>query len=192
MNKGYKEHLSYIQDFWNDVLNKGDHVIDATVGNGYDCLYLSQRVLNENSGYVFGYDVQKTAIENTIKRLSKTLTPVHLKRIKLFSKSHETFDEIEEENIKLITYNLGYLPGSDKTIKTKASTTLNSLKNAITLKPQYISIVSYSGHAEGRIEEAELLAFLEQLPKNQWTVSWKRWINRFFFPSVFLLENRMN
>ena len=154
----HKEHLSYIKDFWNDILNIGDSVIDATLGNGYDCVYLSQKVINKNCGYVFGYDIQKAAIESTKERLSETLSPDYLKRIKLFNKSHETFDDIKEENIKLITYNLGYLPGSDKTIQTKASTTLTSLKNAIALSPKYISIVSYSGHTEGKIEENELLA----------------------------------
>jgi len=185
----HKEHLSYIQNFWNDILNIGDCVIDATLGNGYDCLYLSRKVLNESCGCVFGYDIQKAAIESTEERLSDSLSPSYLKRIKLFNKSHETFDEVKEEDIKLVTYNLGYLPGSDKTIQTKASTTLTSIKNAIALNPKYISIVSYSGHFEGKVEENELLKFLESIPKSQWTISWKRWVNRKFFPSVFLMKN---
>jgi len=192
MSNNYKEHLSYIQNFWSDILNKGDSVIDATVGNGYDCLYLSKKVLAENEGCVFGYDLQKTAIENTLKRLSESLSPKCLERVKLFNKSHESFEDIESHVIKLITYNLGYLPGSDKTIQTKAQTTLTSIKNAIALNPRHISIVSYSGHVEGAVEEREILYFLEKIPKNQWTVSWKRWINRKFFPSVFLLKNRVD
>ncbi len=190
MSSNYKEHLSYTQNFWNDILNKGDSVIDATVGNGYDCLYLSQKVLTESEGCIFGYDLQKVAIENTLKRLSEAISPNCLKRVKLFNKSHENFEEVESDVIKLITYNLGYLPGSDKTVQTKASTTLTSIKNAIALAPRYISIVSYSGHAEGELEEKEILSFLENVPKDQWTISWKRWINRKLFPSVFLLKNR--
>jgi Putative rRNA methylase len=189
MENFYKEHLKYLHNFWNKTLVKGDIVVDATIGNGYDSLYLSKLVLSEDKGFVFGYDIQKIAIENTILKLKENLPESSLKRIKLFNQSHESFLNLNAKNIKLITYNLGYLPRSDKSILTNAVTTLKSIKSALELTPSYISIVCYSGHQIGKIEEDTIITFLKALPKEKWTVSWKQWINRSFFPSVILLKN---
>jgi len=185
----YKKHLQYIQSFWNNILVKKDTVIDATVGNGYDCLFLCQKVLLENSGFVFGYDIQSEAIENTQKKLQESLPSSYLSRVKLLKKSHESFCDVNIKDIKLITYNLGYLPGSDKTVLTTAETTILSLKNALLLKPKFISIVCYPGHPQGLVEEDQLSHFLTTLPSDTWVVSWKKWVNKKRFPSVFILEN---
>lgn len=48
-----------------DVINEGDIVIDATMGNGYDTKYLAEKV-GEN-GFVYSFDVQEEAIKSTKK-----------------------------------------------------------------------------------------------------------------------------
>lgn len=57
-------------------------------------------------------------------------------------------------NIALILFNLGYLPGGDKTIITKTESTLAALNQSLTLlKPSaFLSIVVYSGHTGGDLE----------------------------------------
>ena len=57
---------------------------------------------------------------------------------------------------KLIVYNLGYLPGSDKLLTTKTSSTLLSVEKALSLIAPNgaISITCYPGHEEGKKEEA--------------------------------------
>src|SRR4051812_2315376 len=50
-------------------LRPGDVVVDATAGNGYDTLFLAERVLP--GGRVFTFDVQAEAIEATRARLVK-------------------------------------------------------------------------------------------------------------------------
>ncbi|BBP91717.1 hypothetical protein BsIDN1_53350 [Bacillus safensis] len=55
---------------------KGDIVIDATMGNGHDTLYLADLVGTE--GQVFAFDVQEEALQQTSKRLGGQYPYVHL------------------------------------------------------------------------------------------------------------------
>ena len=94
-------------------LKPNDLVIDATVGNGKDSLFLLNIIKN---GYLFGFDIQKQAIENT-----NNLLKDKYKNYKLFCTSHEKMSSILKKyqgKISLIVFNLGYLPNSDKQIKT--------------------------------------------------------------------------
>ena len=54
----------------NEVLHPGDIVIDATVGNGYDTLFLAKQV--GSSGEIFGFDIQQAAIESTKEKFRQT------------------------------------------------------------------------------------------------------------------------
>lgn len=47
------------------VINKGDIVVDATMGNGYDTKYLAEKVGEE--GFVYSFDIQETALKSTKK-----------------------------------------------------------------------------------------------------------------------------
>ena len=51
-----------------DALHEGSTAIDATLGNGYDAERLCALV--GETGHVFGFDVQKEAVERTRQRLS--------------------------------------------------------------------------------------------------------------------------
>lgn len=53
---------------------------------------------------------------------------------------------------RLVAFNLGYLPGGDKEIKTRSETTLMALEAAkrILIPGGLISIVVYVGHPGGR------------------------------------------
>ncbi len=50
---------------WKHVVQKGDAVIDATCGNGYDTLAMVKMVADESArGCVFAMDIQNDALEN--------------------------------------------------------------------------------------------------------------------------------
>src|ERR1700710_2144102 len=49
-------------------LRLGDVVVDATMGNGHDTLFLAQHVLP--GGRVFAFDVQAEAVEQTGRKIS--------------------------------------------------------------------------------------------------------------------------
>lgn len=51
---------------WKNIIQKGDTVIDATCGNGYDTLALLTMVADESGrGCVYGMDIQQEALDNT-------------------------------------------------------------------------------------------------------------------------------
>ena len=58
----------------------------------------------------------------------------------------------------MIVYNLGYLPGGDKSITTEVKSTLASVKRALTWIRDggVISISCYIGHKQGSIETIAL------------------------------------
>ena len=67
--------------------------------------------------------------------------------------------------IAAVVFNLGYLPGDDKSIQTKMLSTLKALQQALSLLKVggIVSIVPYSGHAEGQREACEIRNWLQQL-----------------------------
>jgi ubiquinone/menaquinone biosynthesis C-methylase UbiE len=52
---------------WQQLVQPGDSVVDATCGNGHDALFLAQLV--GPSGRLHGFDVQKDAVDATRERL---------------------------------------------------------------------------------------------------------------------------
>ena len=52
-----------------NIINEDDVVIDATMGNGYDTVYLAKKV--GPKGKVYAFDVQEEAIKSTSKKLSR-------------------------------------------------------------------------------------------------------------------------
>ena len=46
-----------------NIINEDDVVIDATMGNGYDTVYLAKKV--GPKGKVYAFDVQEEAIKST-------------------------------------------------------------------------------------------------------------------------------
>ena len=70
-------------------------VIDATCGNGNDTLYLAEKVTN---GFVYGFDIQKEAIDNTQLKVSD------FNNVSLIQDSHENVKQhvLERHQISLI------------------------------------------------------------------------------------------
>lgn len=55
-------------------MQKGDTVVDATCGNGYDTLALLKMVADESGqGCVYGMDIQDSAIESTSSMLENSV-----------------------------------------------------------------------------------------------------------------------
>lgn len=186
-----KPHLLAAHAAWQDIVKPGDCVIDATCGNGHDTSLLAKLALTSNSGIVYALDIQKQALNNTKQRLSSFLPDEYFSRIKLIEMCHSCFPaEIVPQSVRLITYNLGYLPGSDKYLKTLTHTTLKSLLQALQLimVDGLISIVCYPGHPEGKQEEFAIVESVSSLDPGQWICSHQRWINRPDSPSLLFLS----
>ncbi|CAH2213730.1 tRNA (mnm(5)s(2)U34)-methyltransferase [Tepidibacter aestuarii] len=188
------KYLTNVTDFTKlinkDIIKEGCVVIDATVGNGYDTQYLSEKV--GKTGKVYGFDIQKEAIENTEKRLKKENL---FDNVTLILDGHENIDKYINEKVDSIFFNLGYLPKLDHNIKTKADTTVAALKKSLDLlkKNGVLSICIYVGH-EGGLEEKEavekLLFNLEQRKFDVLKCSFKNQKNN--PPQLILVEKKVD
>ena len=138
-----------------EVLRAGDVAIDATIGNGHDLLFLCRLV--GTSGMVHGFDLQEDALASSKRRLKEAGM---LDRCTLYHAGHENMAVIlppeTRRRTQAITFNLGFLPGSDKSIVTRPSTTIAGLKaSAEWLAPNgLLTVTTYRGHPGGR-EEAQ-------------------------------------
>src|SRR5699024_12010107 len=78
-----------------EKIQKGDHVLDATVGKGNDTLLLSQLVGQD--GIVYGLDIQAQAIAFAEKRLFEE---AKFKNTKLFVQDHSVLDNVIQRKEK--------------------------------------------------------------------------------------------
>lgn len=184
-------HIDLAHKMWKELVKPGDKVIDATCGNGQDTKVLAKLALTEDSGEIFAIDIQHSAIESSKKALSQEFSQELMARIFFFERCHATFPEhILPQSIKLIVYNLGYLPGGNKTLTTESDTSLKSIINAQNLLQEggLISVTCYPGHESGKYEEAKILEYITSLDPKIWSCSHNRWINRKNSPSLALIQ----
>lgn len=141
------------------VLHEGDTAIDATAGNGHDALMLA-RLVGE-SGRVIAFDVQSDAISATRARLTEHAQD---KQVLLVQDTHANIAaHTTPESVAVVMFNLGYLPGSDKTVTTQASDTLIALEASITALRSggILSVMAYRGHEGGESETTQVAAFFD-------------------------------
>lgn len=185
------DHLETAHQWWKAIVQQGDIVIDATCGNGQDTLILAQLALTPHSGKVIALDIQKDAIEQTQHRLQEKLSVDLYKRVQFHHRCHSRIPtEIAASSVKLIVYNLGYLPGGNKSKTTIVETTLASLTQTqqLIMPSGMISITCYPGHAEGKREEDALLQYAALMSAKDWICHYQRQINRPLSPSLLLLQ----
>lgn len=152
------------------VLQPGSIAIDATMGNGHDTLFLARTV--SPGGRVLAFDVQATALDNTRQRLVED----HLDDVvTLLHAGHEGLAEhvptTDHGHVDAVMFNLGYLPGSDKSVTTGAETSCQALSAATqVLAPTgVLSVLLYRDHAGAASEAAAVQRWFAALSK-QWTV----------------------
>ncbi|WP_031432723.1 class I SAM-dependent methyltransferase [Methylomarinum vadi] len=171
-------------------LRNGDIAIDATLGNGHDTLFLARHVGTE--GHVYGFDIQSHALDSTRARLTQARL---IANVTLFHASHAdmvSFIPPEQQGrIQAVMFNLGYLPGSDKTVITRAESTLTALGAACeALAPAGVmTILAYPGHAGGDLETEQVQQWLERLePSHFHCTIYTSSIDKPGAPRLFYLE----
>lgn len=153
--------VEVVHEFLATLIQKEDLAIDATIGNGHDTLFLAKC-----GAIVSGFDIQDQAIENTQNRLSQG---GYSSQVSLYKASHELMIErlpkVWIGNVQIVMFNLGYLPGGDKTVITRAESTLQALAIAYSLlkKEGYLSIVLYPDHKGGEIEASGVKKWIVDL-----------------------------
>lgn len=170
--------------FLDKIINKDDVVVDATMGNGYDTIYLG-KLVGEN-GKVYAFDVQEEALKSTRKKVEKeNMNNI----IELIFDGHENLDQYVKENVACVVFNLGYLPRAKHQIITKPYTTLEAIKKSLSLlKPNgVISIAIYTGHEGGMEEKNYISEYLNRLDQNEFNVLHMEFTNQINNPPELIL-----
>lgn len=158
--------------------NGGQVAIDATLGNGHDTDFLATLF-----DTVYALDISSEAVDNYHE-------PKNVVKVCMDHAAIESFHAHPE----LIMYNLGYLPGSDKSLTTRAETTIASIKGGLKmLQPGgFISIALYTGHDAG-CEARAILSFIKTLSTKHFGVIHHTFINRGNHPpSLLIIEKKRN
>jgi len=178
-----------------DIIKTNDVVVDATMGNGYDTQFLA-----ELGAKVYAFDVQEEALNATEKRLDdagiknqifeKNLSNLLTEpSVNLVLYGHEKLSEYVKEPIKAAIFNLGYLPKTDKSVVTKADTTLtalDALTNQLVVGGR-IAIMIYYGHEGGMEEKDAVIKWTSSLPQNDWEVTSYAPLNQIHTPPILVL-----
>lgn len=161
------------------VLDEGNIAVDATIGNGHDMLYLAELV--GDKGMVYGFDIQEDAIHATASKVSERGLS---DRVTLFHLGHEHIQKAipleHHGKIAGAVFNLGYLPGGDKTIVTRPDTTVSAVHQLLSIMDTsgIIIIVIYPGHEHGAMERDLLLEFARTLDQKVVDVLQYQFINQ--------------
>ena len=138
-------------------LQDGDRAIDATAGNGHDTVFLAGQVGPE--GGVIAIDIQDAAVETTRTKLEDAGL---LTRVNLRTGDHADILEMLTQEygaeFAAAIFNLGYLPGSDKSIRTQPTSTKRALDAALELLGPRgkLCVTAYRAHVGG-LEEATIV-----------------------------------
>ncbi|MFV0425144.1 MAG: tRNA (mnm(5)s(2)U34)-methyltransferase [Bacilli bacterium] len=170
-----KNVLSFSKQLLIENLKKEDIVVDATIGNGHDTLFLCQ-----NFKYVYGFDIQEIAVEATRNKLGD------YSNYELILASHERVGDFVTECSGAI-FNLGYLPNFDHAITTNFNSTIKAVESLLSIiKNGIIVIVVYTGHDEGE-EARELEKFLSKIDKKHDVLKYQ-FINRVNSPYILAVK----
>jgi SAM-dependent methyltransferase len=137
--------------FLQRIVRPGDSAVDATCGNGGDTLLLA--LLTGPKGRVWAFDIQDTAIERTTQVLEDAGL---LQRVTVLTSGHENLADHVAGPVAAVVFNLGYLPGGDRSVITRPGSTLAGLAQSTALLAPggIVAITVYPGHEGGEQERA--------------------------------------
>jgi len=188
------------------AVTPGSLVIDATAGNGHDTLFLAKLV--GPTGLVLAFDIQQEALEKTRAALEQANLAAQVRlfltgheniAICLQGSSlppptgrlaasltaatpppDPTLYLTAKPQVSAAMFNLGFLPGSEKEIATRPSTTLAALIGLLPamLPGAALSIHCYSGHDGGKEESKAVLEWAARQPEDVWRVYRYETLNR--------------
>jgi hypothetical protein len=129
----------------------GHNAVDATCGNGHDTLLLARLV--GASGHVWGFDIQRQAVAETGRRLAEAELS---NRVTLLAVGHEELAEHVAVPLQVVLFNLGYLPGGDRSIITRPDSTGIALERSLGLLAAggVVIVTVYPGHDGGPEERS--------------------------------------
>ncbi len=171
--------IAFCHQLLRELVKRGDVVVDATIGNGHDTLVLAELVGPD--GLVYGFDVQQSAIQATSARLE---AKGFEQRARLVNVGHEQafalVDVHHRRSLRAVVFNLGFLPGGDKSVATEAGTTVAALSSLTPLIADggLLLLVLYNGHTGSLDEIDAVLKWCGRLDPSQFLVASYGYVNR--------------
>lgn len=165
----------YCHHFLREYIHEGDHCIDATCGKGCDTEFLCRSV--GKTGRVYGFDIQREAVEQTRIRLERAGCA---DQAVMICDGHEKMADYVKDQAAVIMFNFGYLPGGDHSVATRSRTSLKAVQEGLGLLKTggVMSLCIYSGGDTGYEEKNTLLAYLKGLDTKYWLVIVHSYYNR--------------
>lgn len=169
-------------------ITTGDCVIDATMGNGNDTLFLARCV--GPTGYVYGFDIQVQAYEHTWERLIHER--VAMEQVSLIVQSHDKMESLIPDRmhgyVAAIMFNLGYLPGGEQSLITRTDTTIEALNASLRLLRSggILTIVLYPGHQGGDEEAVAVHSWATKLLHKSYQVTAYQYLNATTVPPYLI------
>lgn len=173
-------------DYMMRSLREGDTVVDATMGNGKDTLFLCELV--GETGHVYAFDVQAEAVERTRERVKEA---GYEQRTTLLLAGHETMAQHVEGPVQAVMFNLGWLPGAEHIVTTRTETTLKAVSAALELIAPggIVTVCVYPGHEEGTRELHALQEYVSGLSVRTFNVLYHSFVNASSqTPQLFLIQ----
>lgn len=183
-----KNSLHISHDLVSQVVKPGDIVVDATMGNGNDTLFLAGLV--GETGKVYAFDVQQLALDNTRKRLAEAGV---LERAELILDGHQNMDKYVPKGAKTVMFNLGYLPKGDHSLGTRAETTIEAIEKSMSLlcKEGILMIVVYYGGDSGFDEKNAVMEYFKTIDCKKYSVLVHDFVNQINCPPIAVCIEKM-
>ena len=165
----------WAQELQKEAILPGMRVIDATMGNGHDTQWLCELV--GETGHVYAFDIQPSAVEHTKSRLEAAGL---LDRATLICDGHQNVRKHVEGPVDAVLFNLGWLPGGDHSCTTRLETTLAAVSECLELLAPggLMTLCAYPGHEEGARELNALLDWAENLNSARYSAMVRRYVNQ--------------
>ena len=171
------------------ALYEGAVAVDATLGNGHDTLHLCERV--GESGKVYGFDVQESAVMNSCARLKENGFE---DRATLIHDGHQNMEKyLEPDSADVVLFNLGWLPGAEHGITTLVPTTITAVNAALRVLKEdgILTVCIYPGHAEGARERDALIEWAKQVDPHSFDTMLRCYLNQENDPPLLLAVHKM-
>lgn len=160
--------LSVAHGFLMQYGRRGGFALDATAGNGQDTLFLARLV--GNTGRVLAMDLQPEAVAATAAAVDNNGCAGWVRTV---CDSHENLAQYAAPgSVDIAVFNLGYLPGGDRTVFTTPETSVPAIAAALGLlrRGGVLTACVYAGGLQGTYERDAVLAYFRSLPPAQYTV----------------------
>lgn len=180
-----KKIVEIAHDMILSMLQEESVAVDFTLGQGNDTLFLAQQ---KNIQHVYGFDIQKSAIEQSKMKLCE-----YEDKVTLILDGHEHMD-MYVDGFDVGIFNFGFLPHGNEAITTLLETSKIAVYKALRRlrKKGIIVMVLYPGHAQGKEESLYFDEWCKKLDGHYFNVLTIRFDNRNSAPYIKVIERIRN